>query len=105
MAQEALDIFVDQLIKDAKLDNLPADYREEYLVRLKEQVEKRLGIIIMQNLDEAGLNEFTQLIQQEPKPDLAKIQSLFSGRIPDFEQKIKDGMIEFASQFIASAQK
>ncbi|MFA5048131.1 MAG: DUF5663 domain-containing protein [Patescibacteria group bacterium] len=105
MESDALDIFVDQLLKDAKLENLPADYRDQYIVRLKEQIEKRLGIIIMQNLDEASLDEFTQLIQHEPKPNLAKIQSLFSSRIPDFDQKIKDGMVEFASQFIASAQK
>lgn len=103
MAQEPIDLFVDKLITESGL-NLPPDYREQYVERLKEQINNRLGAVIIENLDQAGMEEFTQLMQQQPQPDINTIQSMFSSRIPNFDEKIREAMIGFAQEFIAAAK-
>jgi len=103
MAQEPIDLFVDKLITDAGL-NLPPDFREEYAEKLKQQVNQRLGTVLIENLDQAGVAEFTELLQKEPQPDIMALQQMFSSRIPDFNEKIRQALIAFAEEFIAAAK-
>lgn len=104
MPQEPIDMYIDNLLKEANL-KLPDDYKTQYAERLKEQVNRRLGIVIMENLDDAGLAEFSQLMAQEPKPDILEIQKSFAARIPDFDQKIKTALAEFGKDFITATKK
>ncbi|MFA5020747.1 MAG: DUF5663 domain-containing protein [Patescibacteria group bacterium] len=104
MPQESIDLFVENLLSQAKL-NLPADFKGQYVEKLKEQINRRLGLVIMENLDDAGLEEFSRLMATEPKPDINTIQAAFQARIPDFEQKIKEALVEFAQDFVNLAEK
>lgn len=104
MNQEPLDLFIANLVKESGL-NLPEDFKQQYIEKLKEQLNRRLGLVLIEDLDEAGLAEFSQLMGQEPQPDFQAIQNFYATKIPNFEQKIQSAMIEFANEFIATAKK
>lgn len=105
MPTEAIDQFIDALLKEAKLDILPDDYKEQYRERLFDQIVSRIGIIAMQNLDEAGAAEFAKLMESGVKPNSEEAQNFFVQKIPDFGEKIRQGMVDFGRQFIAAAVK
>ena len=100
-----IDQFIDELIKQAQLDNLPADFQAQFRQSLAEQIDRRIGLIVMENLDEAGLAQFAQLMENESKPDLTKIEAMFADKIPDLSGKIQQGLIELAAEFVSAAQK
>jgi len=103
MPTEAIDQFIDTLLREAKLDALPDDYKAQYRERLYDQIVNRIGIIAMQNLDETGAAEFGDLMKSGVKPNSEEAQNFFVQKIPDFEEKIRQGMEEFARQFITAA--
>ena len=105
MPTEAIDQFIDTLLREAKLDVLPDDYKEQYRERLYDQIVSRIGIIAMQNLDEKGAADFSQMLENGVKPGSKEAQDFFTERIPDFGEKIRLGMVEFAQQFIGAAAK
>ena len=105
-SQDSIDLFVENLLKQANLANLPEDYKKEYVERVKEQINQRLGIIMLENLDDDGIAAFSELMSGEPTPDINAIQKLCQDRIPEFNQKIQAALAEFAQDFVtASTQK
>lgn len=104
MEQEPIDQFVENLLKQANL-NLPEEFKTQYAEKIKEQVNRRLGILIMENLDDAGMEEFSSLMSAEPKPDIMAIQQSFQSKIPDFEKKVQETLIEFAQDFVNASSK
>lgn len=104
MDQDPLDLFVENLLKESKL-NLPEDFQAQYIEKLKEQVNRRLALVLMEELDEAGLVQFSELMSAEPQPDFIAIQNFYKEKIPNFEQKIQASLAEFATDFITASQK
>ena len=105
MAQDPAIIFLENLMQEAGLTNLPAEYKEQYLVKLQEQLNQRIGMIIIENLDDDGAKEFASLMDQKPLPGATQMQKFFAGKVPGLDQKIKDGMVLFAQQFLNAAKK
>ncbi len=104
MDQEPLNLFVENLLRESKL-NLPTDFKAQYIEKLKEQVNRRLGIALMENLDEAALTEFSELMSVEPQPDFRAVEKFYQEKIPNVEQKIQAALAEFATDFITASQK
>lgn len=104
MNQESMDLYIENLLQESNL-NLPEDFKAPYVEKVKEQLSRRIGIVIMENLDEEGVVEFSRLMDQEPSPDMNAIQAAFTARIPDLEEKIKEALIGFAADFISAAKK
>ena len=104
MTQEPLDLFVENLVKEAGL-NLPEDFKGQYIEKLKEQINRRLALVLMEGLDETSLGEFNLLVSAEPKPDFQAIQAFYATKIPNFEQKVRETLIAFAGEFINASKK
>lgn len=96
-------IFIEKLMAEAGLNDLPAEYRREYEAKLREQVDQRIGLIAMNSLDEQGVKDFSDLIKN--KQDSEAIKRFFTSRIPDFGEKVRVGLAEFAQEFIAAVKK
>jgi hypothetical protein len=104
-AKDPLDHFVGELLLAAKLDALPDDAREEVATRLRDQAERRIGIIAVEHLDDAGLDQFNQLLGRESPPSQKEMQDFFASHIEDFAAKMSEALSKFASEFIAASQK
>jgi hypothetical protein len=105
MTQDPAILFLENLMTEAGLTNLPKDYRAQYMLKLQDELNQRIGMIIMENLDEKDAKEFSKLIDQKPLPGATQMQKFFADKIPGLEQKIKDGMVLFAQQFLSAVKK
>jgi len=97
-AGDPLEALVDNLIKEVKLNDLPeADYNflKESLIM---QINRRLGSIIMENLNDEGLAEYNELLNEGLIPDAGKLEKLLEKYIPDYEEKVKTGLDEFIKE-------
>lgn len=97
-AGDPLEALVDNLIKEVKLNDLPeADYNflKESLIM---QINRRLGSIIMENLNDEGLAEYNELLNDGLIPDADKLEKLLEKYIPDYEEKVKTGLDEFIKE-------
>ncbi|MFA6594159.1 MAG: DUF5663 domain-containing protein [Candidatus Buchananbacteria bacterium] len=103
MDNEFIKSFLEKLVAEAGLDQMSPEFKAQYTAKLEEMLNQQLGLILLQNLDEAKRQEFQAMIDNKTL-DNAKIQEL-ADRIPDFDQKIKDGLMAFANDFIALASK
>ena len=103
MDNEFIKAFLEKLVAEASLDGMTPEFKAQYMAKLEEMLNQQLGLILLQNLDEAKQQEFQAMIDSKTL-DNDKIKEL-ADKIPDFDQKIKDGMIAFASDFINSAKQ
>jgi hypothetical protein len=102
--QDPIQSFVEQLFEAAGLNNLPADFKKEYVDRTVLEVNRRIGLALVPHLDEKALKEFGILMD---KKVLTPEQTMkyFETNIPDVQTKVQGAMEEFAKEFISSAEQ
>ena len=105
MPQDPGTLFIEKIMAEAGLSELPADYKQQYIDKLQEQVNRRVGLIILDNLSEADSQEFAKTLNSSPAASMEEMRAFFADKIPSLEEKIKAGLAEFAAQFIARAKK
>lgn len=103
--RDPLEHFAYELLRAADLDALPEDAKSEFVVRLRDEAQRRIGIIAMENLDEQGTAEFVAMIEQTPPPEPAAVQAFLVGKIPEFEIKMQAGLLAFADEFVKGAKE
>ena len=97
--QDPIVKFVDELVKQAEI-TLPEEELQAYKKRLVEQVQRRLGLISLNYLDEKGLADFENLLKENP--DVERVREFFSSRIPDYPQKVAKALEDFSQEYFAS---
>ena len=101
--RDPLEHFAYELLRAANLDALPEDAKAEVIVKIRDQAQRRMGIIAVQHLDAAGLEEFNAMMAASPPPEPTSVQSFFNTKIPDFETKMQAGLLAFADEFVTAA--
>ncbi len=96
---------VDLIMKEAHLSNLPDADRKYVQANLSLQIDRRLGLIIMENLNDEGREEYTKLLEDGLVPNQEKLQVLLDKYVPDYQEKIKVGLDKFIKEAIASLSK
>jgi len=104
MPQEPLDQFIENLLQQSGLGNLPADYKAVYVEKLKEQINRRLSLMLMENLNEESTKELAGVLADPKNFNLAQMQNVFMNHIPDFEKKVGAEMVAFAQDFVKASQ-
>jgi uncharacterized protein YdiU (UPF0061 family) len=103
--ENVIENFIKEMIKKAGIDNMPEDFKKEYTEKLGVEVQQRLGIMALQELDENGLKEFETLMKGEEEPDPQKLLDFFQGKIPHFNEKYSQTLKQFAEEFISGAER
>lgn len=103
--ENVIEKFVQEMIKKAGIDNMPEDFKKEYTDKLAVEVQQRLGIMALQELDENGLKEFETLMRDEKEPNPQQLLEFFQGKIPDFNGKLSQTLKKFAEEFISGAER
>ena len=85
--KELIQKIIDQIILYSNLSGM--DEYEEYLFRknIEAQINQRLGIIILSNLNEEGLRKYEDLTKENEIADSKKIEELIIKYIPDYQEK------------------
>lgn len=99
---DLIDKFIEEIIKEAGLENGPKEDLDKYKEDLLGLLQKKLGIEMMKMLSDEQLDKYIKLIEQQPKAD--DLFEFFSKNIPDFNNKVTVVLNEFKKEFITSAE-
>lgn len=102
---DALEEFASELLRAAGFSDLPTDARERCLRSIREQAQHRIGAIAVQQLDDAGLIAFQALTTSTTPPAPEALHTFFATRVADFETKLREGLLQFADEFLAGAKR
>lgn len=106
MAQtEAVQTIAEKIMAEVGSEHLSAEAKELIRENLEAQILRRLGLIIMEHLDEEGLKAYEQLTAGGALPTAGEMQSFLEQYLPDYEEKIKAGMDEFMAEVAESISK
>ena len=106
MQQENLvQTIIDQIIVAANLGGLPEAEEGQFRENMEAQINRRLGLIIINNLDEKGLAAYEKLTKSGTVPAAAEMQNFLQEYLPDYEDKVRDGMKEFIKETIMAGAK
>ena len=103
MQPDIITAFVSELLKKAGLESVPKNFYDEYAAKIGMEVQKRLGIIAMNELPPDAVDKFGEMVARDAKPD--ELAKFFQENIPDYEVKITEALKDFADDFLASAAK
>lgn len=104
MPAEPIDQFVDNLIKQAGINNLPEDYLVVYKEKVKEQINRRLALMLMENVNDKSAKEISDLFADPENLDLSQAQEIFSKHVSELEEKVAAEMLAFAEDFVKAAK-
>jgi hypothetical protein len=96
---------IDQIIIAANLGGLPEAEEQAFRENMEAQITRRLGLIIMDNLDDKGLKEYEKLIKDNPIPDQDDFQKFLNDYLPNSEEIIREGMEIFMKEIIVAFNK
>lgn len=105
MDREYIDQFTQQILIDTGLNELPEDFRNDYLKQLSYELQRRLGILAVNSLDEESYVDFRKLIRQNPSRDLFSVAGFFKKRIPHFHELMIKGLLEFKAEISEEARE
>jgi len=98
--ENVIEQFIQDLIKKSGIDNMPEDFKKEYLEKLALQAQQRLGMVALQELDEQGIKDFEEFMDQEKSPEPNETFEFLNSRIPDFSNKVVKALEQFGNEFM-----
>jgi hypothetical protein len=96
---------IEKMIDKLDLRGLPEEDLNNFRSNMEMQISRRLGLIILENLNEEGLKEYEGAMSDVLAPDPEKLQEIIKKYIPDFESKVKKGMDEFFDEILKDSSK
>lgn len=95
--------YVSALLKKANLVDESGKVDDSYVASLSEELKKKIGLMIMNELSADQLDEYAKLIQTNPPAE--KLAEFFKQNITDFETKRDKTLENFAYNFLQQTEK
>lgn len=95
--------FIDQLLHDLRLDQLPEPKRTQLLDKITELAERRVLQTIVMNMDEGTLGEFEQRLQSGMTEDQAA--QLMIEKVPGLSAKVGSALRSLYQELIADIEQ
>lgn len=99
MDKDPIAMFVEKIVADAGLDKLPEEFKNDYMLKMHVEIQKRLGVMAIKELDKKGQDEYATMIESGKELEPQKVYDFLKERIPEFEQKIITILEEFGKEF------
>ncbi|RJQ35729.1 hypothetical protein C4566_00010 [Candidatus Parcubacteria bacterium] len=98
--EDVIQNFVEGLLEKSGINDMPEEFKKEQLENLKIQVEQRLGMMAISELDEAGITAFEDFMSKNQAPDSQKMMEFFNAQISGFETKVQETLTKFGQEFV-----
>lgn len=95
--------YVQRLVTKAGLSNLPDDEKEKHLERLHEELLKRIGVVVLQNLNEQDRK--TYLEEHSNAEQAQHAEQFLEERLPNLEDIIRQGVQDFSKEYLLAVAK
>ncbi len=92
-------ILQENIIKDLGLENLPQKEQEEALLNVGRIIFQSILIRVMEELDEAGKNEFEKILTEKPNDEEAVLNFLQS-KLPNLNEIVNDEVLKFKQESV-----
>jgi hypothetical protein len=90
-------------MKEAKLDTLPDDFKQSLQDQLMVQAYRRIGVVIMEELNDEQAGQFTELVANPDKIDQTAVNDFLTKNTTEkFADKIKTALTDLAVEFLKS---
>ncbi|MBI2632869.1 MAG: hypothetical protein HYW78_00560 [Parcubacteria group bacterium] len=96
-----LEIFVDHLIEEARIE-LPADALSIFKKKIKDLLDYRVGLHLLNLLNDDDLAKYVTLINEDPPPE--RIQAFLEQSVQNFETELQKILEEFKKEFLEHFQ-
>lgn len=94
--------FIDDLLRQAYLDKLPEKFKEEYKDKILVELQKRIGVMALNNLSDKDVEKFNVLLKKTDV-NIDDIMQFLKEKLPDIQTKIDQVMDKFQQEFLKSA--
>ena len=101
-SNEQIQEIITQIINQANMGGMPESAEKKFREEMELQITRRLGIIVMQNLDEKGLAAYEKIIESGDAQDQEKFTAFIAEYVPNYEEKVKEGLEMFIKEVIAA---
>lgn len=102
MAHKFYTQFAQELIKRADLALSDGSVDKTYAEKVGEQVEQRMGLWVLESLPKPALDAYADLLAEKTSGE--RIVEFLHEHIPDFENKRKETLQQFAADFLERAK-
>jgi len=92
-----LEQFVDRLLAEKKMNNLEPSILQQAKEDILSKAEDKIKAVIFSNIASDKLEEFNKLMEAD---DEAALQSFIKREVPNLEQVIAAGLLEFRSTYL-----
>lgn len=96
---------IDQIIKVADLGKMSEAEELSFRQNLGAQFHKRLGQVILSNLDDEGSKKYLQLIEDKIEPDSQEFKAVIEEHMPNYENVLKLEVGNFIEEAILALVK
>ena len=103
MAQNFYEQYIAELLKKAALVDENGQIDQDYVKKLAPELEKKMGLMIFDELDKKNLEQYTKLVDQ--KASAEEMAKFFQENISEFEQKRMKVLEDFALAFLQRTAK
>lgn len=104
MPSQQIKQFVIELLKKAALIDEKDGIDMDYVDKLAIEVEKRMGLLVMQELNEDAMLAYAKLVDEGKAEDAQASYIFFKTNIPDFDGKRQKWLEDFAYDFLNRTQ-
>lgn len=84
------------LIDELGLSDLPADKKDQLMMKMTEAVLKRIFLETMEKLNDKDQEEYAKMIEEEVDPE--KLDEFLQGKISGYEEIVKHIVADFVAE-------
>ena len=96
--------FIQSMLKAADLDMLPEEEYDQYIDDVTREIERRVGLLILQELPEDDFTAYTTLVTSGNDEELRKAPEFLEEKIENWQDKLGNVLKTFGEEFIKTAQ-
>lgn len=100
LANKEVKQLIDSIFNEAGITNLDEGSELMMKTQLEQQLNERIGLTIMNSLDDKALNAYLKLMEKPENADPKKIQAFLEEKLPNYQEVLTEAITNFKKEFI-----
>lgn len=101
--EQIIDLFLEDILLSIGLNEAPDSDKIEFKTKLKEELEARVGVVVMNAIPEDKSQEFVEIMKNNPTQE--QINGFISANVANLENIVVEAMKEFKEEFLKEFDK
>lgn len=97
--------YVVALLKEAKLDTVPDEFRQSLQDQLTVQAYKRIGAVIVAELGDEQATAFIELLKNPEQVDTVAVNNFLTKHTSQIEPKLRTALADMGQEFLRNLKQ